>query len=146
MSDTVPKRSIPILAARSTGLGYSWKAMMRATPAERFSLASRVRITGLKLTRKSGVLTKITGKSTSRTDVYETVIELPSPEDHDRTKVSCNCSDFVFRWEFALYRKGGADIHYGDGTPPDKTNPSMSPGVCKHILALRTLAEEKGLL
>lgn len=48
-------------------------------------------------------------------------------------KVSCTCSDFWATWEYALNKKGAADIKYCNGQPPDIKNPRRIPGVCKHL-------------
>jgi len=58
-------------------------------------------------------------------------------------KVSCSCPDFAFRWEVALHEAGAADIIYSNGERPDATNPSMQPGCCKHLIALRELIKKK---
>lgn len=58
-------------------------------------------------------------------------------------KVSCSCPDFLYRWEFALEQVGAADIIYGNGEPPDDTNPKYNPSLCKHLVALRTKIKEK---
>lgn len=52
-------------------------------------------------------------------------------------KVSCSCPDYMFRWEWANAQQGASDIIYGNGEPPDDTNPQYNPGMCKHLLALR---------
>ena len=143
--DIVSPRVSPIRAA-SNKPGISWKRVVRATPPERFSAAERVRINKLKVTRKAGIITKITCESRTKGDTYATVFEFTDPSDPDKVKLSCNCMDFVFRWEYALYRKGGADIHYGDGTAPDKTNPMLAPGCCKHLIAADWLIRERKLI
>lgn len=58
-------------------------------------------------------------------------------------KVSCSCPDFMFRWEWADAQVGAADIIYGNGEPPDETNPSHEIGLCKHLVALRKLIKER---
>ena len=49
----------------------------------------------------------------------------------------------MFRWEYANNLVGASDIIYGNGDPPDETNPKYRPGMCKHLLALRTLIKAK---
>jgi hypothetical protein len=142
---TVAARVSPILAA-SNAAGISWKKVVRSTPPERFSASESVRITKLKVTRKAGIIVKITCESRSRGDTYITVFEYTNPKDSDKVKLSCNCMDFVYRWEYALFRKGGADIHYGDGTVPDKTNPMLIPGCCKHLIAADQVIRERRLV
>lgn len=60
-----------------------------------------------------------------------------------RVRVSCSCPDFMYRWEYADNLVGAADIIYGNGDPSDETNPGYRPGLCKHLLALRTLIKAK---
>jgi len=51
-----------------------------------------------------------------------------------RLKVACSCDAHVY-WggEYALWRKGAADLHYGNGEPPRVRNPKLIPWACKHI-------------
>ena len=58
------------------------------------------------------------------------VIDAPS------VVVSCACRDFMFRWEWVLNKRGSADIIYGNGRPPDTSNPNYLPGVCKHLFKI----------
>ena len=58
-------------------------------------------------------------------------------------KVSCSCPDYMYRWEFANAQVGAGDIIYGNGDAPDETNPKYNPGLCKHLLALRTKVKDK---
>ncbi|QYW03878.1 hypothetical protein pEaSNUABM46_00235 [Erwinia phage pEa_SNUABM_46] len=53
-----------------------------------------------------------------------------------RVLVSCPCENFVFMWEYADAEHGAARIIYGNGEPPDFTNPGRAPGLCKHLMAL----------
>lgn len=47
----------------------------------------------------------------------------------------CQCPDFKFRWQYALAQIGAAPRGEVD-TPPDKTNPSHAPSLCKHCAAM----------
>lgn len=58
-------------------------------------------------------------------------------------KVSCSCPDYMFRFEWANAQAGASDILYGNGDPPDETNPNHTPGLCKHLLALRNILKER---
>lgn len=58
-------------------------------------------------------------------------------------KVSCSCPDYMFRHEYANAQHGASDIIYGNGDPASSTNPSNTPGLCKHLLALRALIKER---
>lgn len=48
--------------------------------------------------------------------------------------VSCDCPDFTYRCEWALHQIGAAEIIYGNGEPPDATNPRANPVLCKHCV------------
>lgn len=142
----VPLRLHPILLTAAATRGVSWKKVVRSSPENRFQAAEAVRISKLKVSRKQGMLSKLTCETRTKGETYITEIEFLTPGNTDKVKLSCNCADFVYRWEYALYRHGGADIRYGDGTPADKTNPANYPGCCKHLIAARWLAEQKDLI
>jgi hypothetical protein len=46
---------------------------------------------------------------------------------------SCDCQRFLFMYEYALWKRGAAELRFGNGEPPVKTNPRMRPGCCKHF-------------
>lgn len=50
--------------------------------------------------------------------------------------VSCSCDDNCFRFEWANTRKKASEIEYCNGQPPDATNPTYEPSLCKHLYAL----------
>lgn len=54
---------------------------------------------------------------------------------------SCDCPRFKYMWEYALWKRGAAEIRYGNGEPPNVTNKRMRPAACKHFFRVR-----KGLL
>ena len=58
-------------------------------------------------------------------------------------KVLCSCNDFCFVWNWALHRKGAAELLFSTGDPPDQRNPTYRPGCCKHLIALRELIKKK---
>jgi len=58
-------------------------------------------------------------------------------------KVSCSCPDFMYRWEYALWEAGAADIIYGNGQPPVDTNAARVAGVCKHLIFLLTTVKKR---
>lgn len=74
---------------------------------------------------------------------YVTYIEYLNDK---HVKVSCSCGDFWARWEYALWRKGAADITYSNGEPPDKSNPMYRPASCKHLIKLTDVAFREGYL
>ncbi len=130
--------------------GFSAARILRATPPDRIERSSFIKLTSVKtgVSKSSGKRkiiaqsVSIDKKSPDRTK-YVSSVEF---HGDDRVKVSCSCSDFTFRWEYALAEKGGADIVYGNGDPPVDRNPSMKPGCCKHVVALLFLSQERGLL
>lgn len=72
---------------------------------------------------------------------YMTTVECVEPGKFIKArdalvKVSCQCDDYWSTWEFALHRKGAADIIYSNGEPCDVRNPKFIPGCCKHIFAV----------
>jgi hypothetical protein len=67
-------------------------------------------------------------------DKYVTVIEFLDTELH--VKISCSCGDQTYRWEWALWNRGAADIEYSNGDSPDINNPGYRISQCKHTYAL----------
>lgn len=61
-----------------------------------------------------------------------------------RVMVSCPCANYVFMWEYANAEHGAARIIYGNGEPPDYTNPTHTPGLCKHAMALALKIKNNG--
>ena len=64
---------------------------------------------------------------------------------HKRVIVSCSCEDYMFRWEYANAAHGASRIIYGNGDPPEYTNPLLAYGLCKHLVALakKIIKEDK---
>jgi len=54
---------------------------------------------------------------------------------HRKIICSCSCESYVFTFEYANAAHGASRIVYGNGEPPVVTNPSMAPGLCKHLVA-----------
>lgn len=149
MSDIVQPRLKPLLASMilASAQGVPWRSVIRGTPPERFSSAAMVTLTRLRTRKKGGQISGFLAESRTRNvSGYKTSISFPNPADKTRVKLSCNCADFVYRWEYALYKKGGADIEYGDGSPPTTTNPGLTVGACKHLIALDQYVRERGLI
>jgi hypothetical protein len=61
-------------------------------------------------------------------------------------KVSCSCPDFLYRWEYALWKNGAADIIHSNGEPPIDSNPNNVPGCCKHLLATYSYLVNNGIV
>lgn len=51
----------------------------------------------------------------------------------NRLIVSCDCEDFMYRWEYALAKRGAAVIKMSNGEAPISTNPRLVPGCCRHV-------------
>ena len=61
-----------------------------------------------------------------------------------RVLVSCNCENFLFQWEYALWTWGASKIKFSNGDPAKFTNPGNVPGMCKHLVAVaKTVIEHK---
>jgi hypothetical protein len=60
-----------------------------------------------------------------------------------KSKVSCDCEDFLYRFEVANKSHGASDVQHSNGARPNITNPKLKPGICKHLLAcLRYLTKD----
>lgn len=53
-----------------------------------------------------------------------------------KCKVTCDCEDYLYRFEVANKAKGASDIVHSNGARPNVRNPDMKPGICKHLLSL----------
>jgi len=126
--------------------GLSIRSIFRATPANRFELADRVKLVGVKV-GKSKTLQKPKAICQSFTNgdriKYSTSLTFMGG---DKVVMSCSCDDFMYRWEYALAKKGGAEIRYGNGEHPGTTNPGLAIGCCKHTIALYNKLHAEKLL
>lgn len=59
--------------------------------------------------------------------------------------IAHNCENYVYWWEYANARCGAAYLIYSNGEPPVWTNPGMSVGLCKHLVALAKIVIEENL-
>lgn len=130
--------------------GFSLAKIISSTPTERIELSSFVKITGVRVgtSRTSGRVrlvakTKSEGHKDSDRSHYSSMLEV---HGSGRVRLSCSCDDFMYRWEYALYIRDGAQILYGNGEPPVDTNPRMKPGCCKHLVALIYLARQRKIV
>lgn len=64
---------------------------------------------------------------------------------HRKMLAQCGCESFVFTFEYANAANGCSRLIYSNGQPPNVTNPGLSPGLCKHLIALAKIAIEKNL-
>lgn len=49
--------------------------------------------------------------------------------------VRCNCEYFLYHCEVADSWYFNTTVEYSNGEPPKKTNPSMVPHLCKHLIS-----------
>lgn len=63
-----------------------------------------------------------------------------------RLLVGCDCEDWLYRFEYAMDKRWGASngIQYGNAEYPEETNPSLNPGICKHLWVLLRFMKQKG--
>ena len=129
--------------------GFSLAKIINSTPPVRIELSSFVKITDIRVgtSRTSGKVrivakTRSEGKESDRLH-YSSMLEI---HGSGRVRLSCSCDDFMYRWEYALFIRDGAQILYGNGEPPVDTNPRMKPGCCKHLIALIFLAKKRQIV
>jgi len=133
--------------------GMTLTQILRNTTASRIELSAHVSIRNLKfgVSRKLQIpkaiaqsFSKDRGKD-GRLQVfkYATMVEF---HPGSLVKVGCSCPDFLYRWEYALARRGAAYMTYGNGEPPTDTNPKLVPGMCKHCVALVSALKKQKLL
>jgi hypothetical protein len=89
-----------------------------------------------------------TGERVSNPPKYVTVITglegAGKAVSRQYVEVSCSCEDFCFVWEYALNRKGAAQIKFCNGEPPGAKNPRNIAGACKHVAALASHVNRMG--
>lgn len=85
----------------------------------------------------------------TRRDHEVTVVGLDNQTDpitsQSKVYLSCDCEDWVFRWEYAVAKRGGTRVLYGNGDAPVMTNPTEVPGCCKHLSCVLEMMQRKGL-
>lgn len=130
-------------------------ALMAKSTRLRKLNATLVRVIGYKTGRdKKGLATAVAKTFTPKEyNVHNKLIKARDQNQYvssvkflDRqlnVKVSCSCPDYLFRHEYSNHTVGASDIIYGNGEPPVETNAEMRPGLCKHLIALRTIIMEK---
>ena len=84
----------------------------------------------------------------TRRDHEVTVVGLDNQTDpissQNKVYVSCDCEDWVFRWEYAVAKRGGTRVLYGNGDAPVMTNPTEVAGCCKHLSHVLETIMRKG--
>lgn len=126
------------------------RQIWQVTPGDRKERAQDVRVTKIRYG-----LNKLTKLPTALSTTYSVEIQNGRPKQFKyvtlieflpkkHVKLSCSCGDFTFRWEYALWKKGAADLRHSNGEPPIDRNPALRPACCKHCLALyRQLVDTK---
>ena len=128
--------------------------LLRATPANRRENAKGVLIKAVKARKNTEGFPMViantqsavtpAGKITrpSKRTNYVTTIEFYAKKF---VIVDCSCDDYLYRWEYANNRHGCSRIENSNGQPPVDTNPALTPGLCKHLIALYSHLKSKGL-
>lgn len=139
---------------------YSLAEMMRRTPRNIQSNADDTRISKAKK-----IIDKDTGQPVVLSVIYATHdangnpvrekrehrcyimgLEGPSkPINESKAKLSCDCEWFMYVCEYALSRKGNADIIFSNGKPARVTNPNNRPQLCKHLFHLAETLIQRGM-
>jgi hypothetical protein len=83
------------------------------------------------------------GRVVKNLDRYKYVTYIKFLDQKLNVDVSCSCADFMFRWEYALNKKGAAEIYYSNGQPAVTTNPKSIAAPCKHLIAMARTIQDK---
>lgn len=103
---------------------------------ERIERVSNVKVTQVKrgVSRSAGTVRFIARTRTPESRggrvvlvPYVTSLDFFTPKF---ARISCSCDDFWATWEWALAKRGNAEVIYGNGDPPDARNPRYTPGCC----------------
>lgn len=60
-------------------------------------------------------------------------------------KVHCTCPDFQYRHQWVAFRRGFGLFPPEVDAPPDQTNPTRSPGICRHLTIVLAEIKKRGL-
>ena len=133
--------------------GMTLTQILRNTTSSRVELSAFVAVRNLKfgISKKLGIPKAIaqcyskdkSGSGQPKLFKYATMVEF-WPES--KVKIGCSCPDHLYRWEYALTRKGASYITYSNGEPPIDTNPKLVPGCCKHLIALISAMKKQKML
>lgn len=142
---------LPAVRVKSTLSGLSIKQLVKATPAYIRSNAEDVIVKALKPATTKGGMPGIRSKTQTlghKNQVYDTTFigkEKDTPVSSQKhVLASCSCSWFWSHVEMALVHWGSAVVKYSNGEPPNITNPSLHPMLCKHLVKLaETVLREK---
>ncbi|WOL24478.1 hypothetical protein fHeYen902_132 [Yersinia phage fHe-Yen9-02] len=137
--------------------GVSLTKLMRNTPRLMHENASECYVSGVKKAKtkkglpiiKADVRHKDPLRPNKTVRIHECMfVGLDDPNKpiskQKRVMATCACENWVFMWEYACAEHGAARIIYGNGEPPTMTNPSKTPGLCKHLMALAVKIKANG--
>lgn len=110
--------------------------------------AEYVKIIGLKTgTSKRTGMFKAISKAYSRKQGsvkgYKYACAVTQIDAKSHIHVACSCPDFMYRWEYRLWKRGAADIYYCNGEPPQTVGKAAC---CKHLVMTFKSLFEKGIL
>lgn len=117
--------------------GVDFKTMLRHAGLDRERRAGKVLVKNLKfgVSRTLGIPKAIANTYSKDSPTfratyskYTTFIEFLPKKGHLR--VSCSCSDHMYRWEWALAQKLASYVTYSNGEASASTNPKGLPGCC----------------
>jgi hypothetical protein len=123
-------------------MSYSIDQIIRITPRSRRENAAHVHIVGARrVRRRNGGIQIISMTVENGTRRHQQEIRVVNPQwtglftdpSNGGVILTCDCSDWMFTWEWVMAQHGAAEIIHGNGDPPHIKNPNMIPGVCKHL-------------
>ncbi len=149
------KKSKQVLSTARMEKGLSIKALLKSTPAyyknkakdeiviKKYNPNARTKgghAAATAICKNSAVR----GSTAHRCSVIGMDKEVSLLSKQKRVKVSCDCEDFCFTWEYALMTWGAASIKYSNGEPAVMKNAGNIAGACKHLCAVMKLIIERG--
>lgn len=147
--DDVTDRPMDLL--ESINEKMSFRDLSNYTDTDRKERATTVRIRPLKVTTLSGdEAWTFSYKSNPSTTgkrwrgyikFFKPHVEQSDNAENLDCKVDCECPDFKYRWAYADKQKdasvvGNNSANKALNQPPRQTNPSQTPGLCKHLVGL----------
>lgn len=116
--------------------------LLRLVPKKDLQTAKKVNLFDVKvgkneITTVTKTLDKKDGLNITRNQRQRIYAANPSYKgklsDCPEIKVTCSCERFMYYYETALHKVGAADLIHSNGKKPEHTNPTMIPGLCKHL-------------
>ena len=129
-------------------MGMTAMAILKNVDYGRHERAEYVKIIGLKVgkSKRTGMF-KAISKAYSRREGavkgYRYACSITQENAKHYVMVSCSCPDFMFKFEYRLWSRGAATIHYCNGEPPQTKGKA---GCCKHLVMTFKTLFDKGLL